>query len=128
MQTAVIDGNDPEASYAALHKAMDYVRTERKPFLLEAMVSRLRRPLVGERRELRHGARSIACARFEQTLDEREILTRRPRWTSCARIHAGAARREQAVREEPQPPAELDLGSRLRRQEPGRRRSEHGRR
>src|SRR6478609_4969794 len=42
MPTAVIDGNDPEQSYAALEKAIHYVRTERKPYLLEAMVSRLR--------------------------------------------------------------------------------------
>src|SRR5438874_2596463 len=42
MPTAVVDGNDPEASYAALEKALAYVRTERKPYLLEAMVSRLR--------------------------------------------------------------------------------------
>lgn len=37
----IIDGNDPEASYAALQEAMHYVRSQRKPFLLEAKVSRL---------------------------------------------------------------------------------------
>lgn len=37
----VIDGNDPEVSYAALTEAMDYVRTERKPFCLQGNVSRL---------------------------------------------------------------------------------------
>ncbi len=42
MPTAVVDGNDPEASYAALRLAIDYVRTTKKPYLLEAMVSRLR--------------------------------------------------------------------------------------
>jgi 2-oxoisovalerate dehydrogenase E1 component alpha subunit len=41
MATAVIDGNDPENVHTALTKAMEYVRTERRPFLLEAMVSRL---------------------------------------------------------------------------------------
>jgi 2-oxoisovalerate dehydrogenase E1 component alpha subunit len=41
MRTAVCDGNDPEASWAAIKDAMEYVRTERKPFLLEALVSRL---------------------------------------------------------------------------------------
>ena len=41
IQSAVIDGNDPEVCYRELKKAMDYVRTERRPFLLEAMVSRL---------------------------------------------------------------------------------------
>lgn len=41
MRTAVCDGNDPEAAWAALEEAMEYVRTERKPFVLEALVSRL---------------------------------------------------------------------------------------
>jgi 2-oxoisovalerate dehydrogenase E1 component alpha subunit len=34
MPTAVVDGTDPEASWAALEKALHYVRTEKKPYLL----------------------------------------------------------------------------------------------
>lgn len=41
MRAETIDGNDPIASWHAIDRAMRYVRTERKPFLLEAMVSRL---------------------------------------------------------------------------------------
>ncbi|MCI5072805.1 thiamine pyrophosphate-dependent enzyme [bacterium] len=41
MKTDVINGNDPEESYTRLKAAMDYVRKERKPFCLEASVSRL---------------------------------------------------------------------------------------
>ncbi|MCX7809049.1 MAG: thiamine pyrophosphate-dependent dehydrogenase E1 component subunit alpha, partial [Deltaproteobacteria bacterium] len=41
IRCAVIDGNDPEIAYRVLEEAMDYVRRERKPFLLEAYVSRL---------------------------------------------------------------------------------------
>jgi 2-oxoisovalerate dehydrogenase E1 component alpha subunit len=37
----VVDGNDPIASWHAIARAMDYVRRERRPFLLEALVSRL---------------------------------------------------------------------------------------
>jgi len=37
----VVDGNDPVASWYAVQRAVDYCRTQRKPFLLEAMVSRL---------------------------------------------------------------------------------------
>jgi 2-oxoisovalerate dehydrogenase E1 component alpha subunit len=37
----VVDGNDPVTSWFALQRAMEYCRTERRPFLLEAMVSRL---------------------------------------------------------------------------------------
>ncbi len=75
MPTAVVDGNDPEASYAALSHAIEYVRTERRPYLLEAMVSRLRghssasgaNPVKGE----------IDCvAQFEERLVERKLLTR----------------------------------------------------
>lgn len=41
MKTAVIDGNDAESAYRGLEAAIRYVRTERKPMLLEAYVSRL---------------------------------------------------------------------------------------
>jgi 2-oxoisovalerate dehydrogenase E1 component alpha subunit len=37
----VVDGNDPVASWHAVARAMDYVRRERRPYLLEALVSRL---------------------------------------------------------------------------------------
>lgn len=36
-----LDGNDPEASYKKLEEVMNYIRTERKPFVLEAYTSRL---------------------------------------------------------------------------------------
>jgi 2-oxoisovalerate dehydrogenase E1 component alpha subunit len=36
-----IDGNDPVVSWFAVKKAMDYCRTQRRPYLLEARVSRL---------------------------------------------------------------------------------------
>jgi len=41
IRNAVVDGNDVQASYTALAHAMDYVRSTRRPFLLEANVSRL---------------------------------------------------------------------------------------
>jgi 2-oxoisovalerate dehydrogenase E1 component alpha subunit len=41
MRTMVIDGNDASAAYRGLEEAMQYVRSERKPLLLEAYVSRL---------------------------------------------------------------------------------------
>src|SRR6185436_20381431 len=75
MRTAVVDGNDPAASYHALKEAIEYVRTERKPYLLEAMVSRLRghssasgaNPVKDE----------IDCVtRFEEKLEQRGLMTR----------------------------------------------------
>lgn len=41
MKTAVCDGNDPETAWFAIQDAMEYVRNERKPFVLEAQLSRL---------------------------------------------------------------------------------------
>jgi 2-oxoisovalerate dehydrogenase E1 component alpha subunit len=75
MPTAVVDGNDPEASYAAIKHALDYVRTERKPYLLEAMVSRLRGHSSAS------GANFVkdevdCLERFEQTLEDRALLSR----------------------------------------------------
>ncbi|MGK5087511.1 thiamine pyrophosphate-dependent enzyme, partial [Bdellovibrionota bacterium FG-2] len=41
MKTQTINGLDVEESHDALTQAMDYVRKERKPYLLEARVSRM---------------------------------------------------------------------------------------
>jgi 2-oxoisovalerate dehydrogenase E1 component alpha subunit len=41
IRSETIDGNDPVASWHSIDRAMRYVRRERKPFLLEANVSRL---------------------------------------------------------------------------------------
>ncbi len=41
MRTKTIDGNDPISAYLELKEAFEYVRTERKPYLVEANVSRL---------------------------------------------------------------------------------------
>ncbi len=37
----VVDGNDPIASWHSIRRAMDYCRRERRPFMIEAKVSRL---------------------------------------------------------------------------------------
>src|ERR1051325_8633585 len=75
MPTAVVDGNDPEAAYAALKHAIDYVRSERKPYLLEAMVSRLRGHSSASGANLVKG--EIDCLeKFEQVLEDRKLLTR----------------------------------------------------
>jgi 2-oxoisovalerate dehydrogenase E1 component alpha subunit len=41
MKTMICDGNDPEAAWFTIKEAMDYVRTERKPLVLECFLSRL---------------------------------------------------------------------------------------
>lgn len=75
MPTVVVDGNDPELAYAALQTAMEYVRRERKPYLLEVMVSRLRGHSSASGANL--VGNEIDClAKFEETLEERKVLTR----------------------------------------------------
>lgn len=41
IRNETVDGNDPVVMWNALERAMRYVRTQRRPFILEAMVSRL---------------------------------------------------------------------------------------
>lgn len=41
MKAKVFNGNDVEESYSAIEEAMEYIRTERKPYFLEAKTSRL---------------------------------------------------------------------------------------
>ncbi len=105
MQTATIDGNDVETSYVALKKAIDYVRTERKPYLLEAMVSRL------------HGHSSASganfvreetdcLARFEQRLEEKKLLTRQQMDDMRAKYTQELLEASKRVREEPFPTPE----------------------
>jgi 2-oxoisovalerate dehydrogenase E1 component alpha subunit len=75
MPTAIVDGNDPEASWAALTKAIDYVRTHRKPYLLEAMVSRLRGHSSASGANLVKG--EVDCVlEFENRLEERRVISR----------------------------------------------------
>ncbi len=75
IKTMTIDGNDPENSYHQLKRAMDYIRTERKPVLMEAMVSRL----YGHSSS--SGANYVqeetdCLTQFEKQLEERGLLTR----------------------------------------------------
>jgi 2-oxoisovalerate dehydrogenase E1 component alpha subunit len=105
MPTATIDGNDPETSWFALKKAMDYVRKERKPYLLEAMVSRL----YGH--SSASGANFVreeadCLLRFEKKLEERKLLTRERADEMRARFTQELLEASKRVREEPQPKPE----------------------
>jgi 2-oxoisovalerate dehydrogenase E1 component alpha subunit len=100
--TAVIDGNDPEAAYTALRTAIDYVRTERKPYLLEAMVSRLRGHSSASGANLAHD--EVDClVQFERVLEDRKLMTR----TQMDRLRETYTRElleaSQRIREEPHP-------------------------
>src|SRR5580658_7333902 len=75
IRTAVIDGNDAEVAYRELRNAMDYVRSERKPFLVEAMVSRLYGHSSASGANLVTDESDCLPA-FEKKLEDRKILTR----------------------------------------------------
>jgi 2-oxoisovalerate dehydrogenase E1 component alpha subunit len=105
IRTAVIDGNDTETAYRELARAMEYVRTERKPFLLEAMVSRL------------YGHSSASGANLvteegdcltllEKKLEERKIMTRAAIDELRARTTQELLDASKRVRDEPQPKGE----------------------
>jgi 2-oxoisovalerate dehydrogenase E1 component alpha subunit len=103
MPTAVFDGNDPEVSYAALKQAIDYVRTERRPYLLEAMVSRLRGHSSASGANLVKD--EIDCLeQFEQTLEDRKLLTRDAMAARRERYIQELADVHKQVRGEPHPP------------------------
>lgn len=105
MPTATIDGNDPEAAWHALEKAMHYVRTERKPYLLEAMVSRL----YGH--SSASGANYVkdeadCLVRWEKKLEERGLITREKADEMRAKYTQELLDAYKRVREEPQPKPE----------------------
>jgi 2-oxoisovalerate dehydrogenase E1 component alpha subunit len=75
IKSKTIDGNDPISAYLELKEAFEYVRTERKPYLVEANVSRL----YGH--SSASGANFVTSetdciAAFEAKLLERKILAK----------------------------------------------------
>jgi 2-oxoisovalerate dehydrogenase E1 component alpha subunit len=102
IKSAVIDGNDAEIAYRELCRAMDYVRTERRPFLLEARVSRL----YGH--SSASGANHVPDERdclslFEDKLEQRQVLTRSAMTDLRAQITQQLLELSKRVRDEPQP-------------------------
>ncbi len=104
MPTETIDGNDPEVSWAALQKAMNYVRSERKPYLLEARVSRL----FGH--SSASGANMVrdevdCLAQYESRLEDRGLLTKGQGESLRAQFTQEMLEASKRVRVEPQPTA-----------------------
>jgi 2-oxoisovalerate dehydrogenase E1 component subunit alpha len=105
MKTNVVDGNDPDASYAALRDAIDYVRTERRPYLLEAMVSRLRGHSSASGANLVKD--EVDCVtRYEDKLVDLRLLTRPEIAHMRATVTQELLDASQRVVTEPQPTAE----------------------
>jgi 2-oxoisovalerate dehydrogenase E1 component alpha subunit len=105
IKSAVIDGNDAEVTYRELKRAMDYVRSERRPFLLEAMVSRLYGHSSGTGANFVPGEPDCIDL-FEKKLEECGILTRAAMDELRARYTRELLEASKRVREEPQPRGE----------------------
>jgi 2-oxoisovalerate dehydrogenase E1 component alpha subunit len=105
IRTKTIDGNDPITAYRELQAAVDYVRTERKPFLLEANVSRLYGHSSAS--GANYNTQEPDCITlFEERLDAMGLLSKadaRKRFEQYAAQMAELARQ---VKEEPLPRGE----------------------
>jgi len=102
---ATIDGNDPETAHAGIKQAMDYVRAERKPYLLEVMVSRLYGHSSSSGANYVEGELDCLSA-FERKLEQRGLMTQsklRELRDSYTQQLSDAAQR---VRDEPSPAPE----------------------
>jgi 2-oxoisovalerate dehydrogenase E1 component alpha subunit len=105
IRSKTINGNDPIEAYRELKEAMDYVRTERKPFMMEALVSRL----------YGHSSASganfvpneVDCIKeFEAKLEKEGVLTREQMDSLRNRYTEELAAAARQVRDEPQPSPE----------------------
>ncbi|NMO22940.1 thiamine pyrophosphate-dependent dehydrogenase E1 component subunit alpha [Pyxidicoccus fallax] len=97
-----INGNDPIEAYNELKEAMEYVRKERKPYFIEAMVSRL----YGH--SSASGANFVGnevdCLKeFEARLEQEGVLTRQQMDDLKNRYTEELAAAARQVRDEPQP-------------------------
>jgi 2-oxoisovalerate dehydrogenase E1 component alpha subunit len=104
----VVDGNDPIASWHAVQRAMKYCRTEHRPYMLEAMVSRL----YGHSSSsgaLRVKDEADCIALFEQKLREAGVLHAETAEAirEAAEVEVATAA-EQAVAEPKPTPADVE--------------------
>jgi 2-oxoisovalerate dehydrogenase E1 component alpha subunit len=102
IKTMTVDGNDPENAYQKIRSAMDYIRTERKPVLMEAMVSRLYGHSSSSGANYVH-EEADCLMQFEKKLDERGLVTRAHADELRAKYTQELLEASKRVREEAQP-------------------------
>ncbi len=102
IKTQVINGNDVEESWFALEAAMKYVREERKPFLLEAKVSRLYGHSSASGANFVPGEED-SLVTFEKQLEEAKILTRAQMDKVREDYNATMLEQSKQVKQEPMP-------------------------
>lgn len=102
IKSRTINGNDVEESWLAIKEAMEYIRKERKPYLLEAKVSRL----YGH--SSASGANFVtneadALVDFEAKLESAGILSRKQMDQIRERYNQEMLEMSQKVKQEPMP-------------------------
>lgn len=102
MKTMIMNGNDVEESYFGLREAMDYVRTERKPLLLEARVSRLYGHSSATGANFVTGEEDC-IATFESKLEAAGVLTRAEMDQIREKYNAEMLEMSKRVKDEPMP-------------------------
>jgi 2-oxoisovalerate dehydrogenase E1 component alpha subunit len=105
IRTKTIDGNDPINAYHELQEAMEYVRKERKPFLLESNVSRLYGHSSASGANF-VGNEQDCLIQFESRLEKHGILSRKEMDELRNRYTEDMAAMARQVREEPLPAPE----------------------
>jgi 2-oxoisovalerate dehydrogenase E1 component alpha subunit len=102
IKSKVINGNDVEESYLAVQEAMEYVRKERKPYFIEARVSRL----YGH--SSASGANFVAgeedsLITFENQLEAAGILTKQAMTDLREKYNAQMLEQSKQAKAEPMP-------------------------
>ena len=102
IESKTIDGNDPEVAWREIKAAMEYVRTERKPFLLEAVLSRLygHSSASGANKAVDEADCLVG---FERRMEERGLLTRERMDALRAQYNSELQAAHRRIKDEPQP-------------------------
>jgi 2-oxoisovalerate dehydrogenase E1 component alpha subunit len=102
IKSKTIDGNDALTCYKELQEAMEYVRTERKPYFIEAMVSRLYGHSSAS--GANYVTDEVDCIKqFETRLEKDGVLTRQQMDEVRSKYTEEIAAAARTVRDEPQP-------------------------
>lgn len=104
MRTLVINGNDPIESYIKLEEAFSYVRTQRKPLLLEVRVSRLYGHSSADGASLR--SEEDCLSNFEDRLKKAGLITDQYAKEVHNEYEVEARQAQEKVREEAPPSKE----------------------
>ncbi len=102
IKTAHINGNDVEESWFAIQEAINYVRKERKPFLMEAAVSRLYGHSSASGANFVPGEADSLVV-FEQQLAEAGVMTEKQMKEIRENYNQQMLEQSKAVKQETQP-------------------------